>query len=656
MSPRSLTMAAALLVALTTPSTAAASGLQPIDLRVDGGEEAWHAEPRFAIRWSNPPGTAAVHYRLLDPTGETALTETRVGWAATAIDRVAVPPTPGIYTGEVWLEDGAGGEGPPASAKLRFDDGAPRDVAPVEPERWLGRADFPFVLRIRHPGDPQPLAGIRGYAISIDREPDGAPCEEAVACSEAETDLQGGAGADALELANLPEGLSYAHAVAVSSSGVHSPRAGTVSLRVDETDPVTLLSGNREGWSRVPLTLVATATDGGSGMVATEGSLTPFTAVRVDGGAPTVEAGDRASTTVIESGAHTVAFYARDAAGNVDDGGLVNGIRNRAPRTALVRIDRDPPTLSFSNSQDPSEPERVDARVADALSGADPATGQISVRLAGSSARYEPLPTRTSGSTISALWSSEAYPPGEYEFRAAVRDRAGNASSTVARDNGGGMRLRNPIKVQTHIAAELETAGTPARCRQSVSFAGRLTAGRRAPLPDMPIRVVERFAPGSSRKDRITIARSGDGGRFRVRLHPGPSREVSAEMPAAATLQSARSTPRTLPVRACVSLHASSPVARVGGRPVVFRGRVRTAAAVVPAEGLPVQLQFRAPGLAWSEFRTVQTDRHGGFRYPYRFADDDSRGVRFRFRAFVAARAGWPFEPAGSSPVEVRGR
>jgi hypothetical protein len=76
----------------------------------------------------------------------------------------------------------------------------------------------------------------------------------------------------------------------------------------------------------------------------------------------------------------------------------------------------------------------------------------------------------------------------------------------------------------------------------------------------------------------------------------------------------------------------------------------------MPTEGRAVQLQFRLPGQAWSEFRTVRTNRRGRFRYAYRFADDDSRGVRFQFRAFVPAQAGWPFEPAGSLPVEVLGR
>ena len=100
-------------------------------------------------------------------------------------------------------------------------------------------------------------------------------------------------------------------------------------------------------------------------------------------------------------------------------------------------------------------------------------------------------------------------------------------------------------------------------------------------------------------------------------------------------------------------MRASTPVARVGGPPVVFRGRV---AGTIPPKGKHVQLQFRLPGLPWSEFRTVRTDSRGRFRYAYRFSDDDSRGVRFQFRAFAPAQDDWPYEPGGSRPVAVRGR
>ena len=72
--------------------------------------------------------------------------------------------------------------------------------------------------------------------------------------------------------------------------------------------------------------------------------------------------------------------------------------------------------------------------------------------------------------------------------------------------------------------------------------------------------------------------------------------------------------------------------------------------------GHPVELQFRLPGRDWSEFRTVQTDAHGRFRYAYSFSDDDSRGIRFQFRAAVPEQSGWPYESGVSRPVAVTGR
>jgi hypothetical protein len=52
----------------------------------------------------------------------------------------------------------------------------------------------------------------------------------------------------------------------------------------------------------------------------------------------------------------------------------------------------------------------------------------------------------------------------------------------------------------------------------------------------------------------------------------------------------------------------------------------------------------------------VQTDVHGHFRYRYAFSDDDSRGIRFQFRAYAPAQNDWPYEPAASRPVFVTGR
>jgi hypothetical protein len=187
-------------------------------------------------------------------------------------------------------------------------------------------------------------------------------------------------------------------------------------------------------------------------------------------------------------------------------------------------------------------------------------------------------------------------------------------------------------------------------------FSGRLTAGRQAPLGQMPVQIVERFGAGLDPAERVSTLTTSPDGAFSIRLAPGPSREVSVAFAGTPTLARSAARPVRLGVRSGVRLRVSSTVATVGGRPLVFRGRVLGGLGAIPPGGRSVQLQFRLPGLPWSEFRTVQTDRHGRFGYAYRFSDDDSRGARFQFRAYVPAQSGWPYEPGGSGPVAVRGR
>ena len=644
---------AALLLAVS-PS-ADASGLQPIGLRVEGGEENWHAQRLFGLRWSNPPDpVAAVHYRVLDPFGQVAVEETRLPWPATSIQQVSVPPTPGAYRAEVWLEDSVGAEGAPATASLRFDDARPGDVEPLPGAGWIGRTAFPYTVHLGHPAGPLPISGIHGYAVSIDTSPAASPCAGESTCSDAETDLRGGMAADSLQVGELPEGVNYIHAVAVSGSGTRSAVPGNAVLKVDGTDPVTRLEGGGDGWSNKPLTLRATATDPASGMVATEEAAGgPFTAIRIDGGAPTTAAGDTVTATVIASGVHTVAYYARDAAGNVADGGTSNGMPNHPPATAVVKIDRELPELAFAGAQDPLDPERIEVRASDSYSGLDPNRGFIAVRRLGSGERFVELPTEQAGGLLRARWNSDAYPTGDYEFRATAYDMAGNSASTLSRSDGSAMRLSSPLKLPVKLLTRSGQRTVP--YGRGTWFGGRLLAGRRTSLADVPLQVIERFESGGVPGERISTVRTGAGGAFGVHLAAGPSRQVIAVVPPTSTLSGASSVPLTLSVHGHLGLRVSSAIARIGGAPVVFSGRVAPGGAEIPPDGKVVQLQFRLPGLPWSEFRTVRTDPRGRFRYAYRFADDDSRGVRFQFRAFAPAQAGWPFEPAGSRPVAVRG-
>jgi hypothetical protein len=644
---------AALLLGLAAASPAFATPPRPTGLRVAGGAEAWHMSNSFSVDWDLPapvdPPLTATLFRVRDPRGDT-VDSGILGPLGDGVAGLRVPLAAAVYMAEFQFEDSTGEVGPAATVELRFDDVRPGPVAIEDPPAWIGRGSFPLRIQLGHPAVPQPISGIRGYATAIDRSATATPCAASDRCTLGETTLPDGIGDDVLSIAALPEGDLYLHAVAVSGSGAKSASAAHARLHVDLTDPVTSLSGVPAGWANRPVGLVAHAVDLRSGMAPSGNGAPPFTAIRVDDGAPTIAPASTAEIAVLGEGIHRIAYYARDAAGNVDDGAL----DNRPPRTAFVRIDRTPPSIGFANAQDPHEPELLRVSVEDALSGPDPARGWIGVRPAGSRQRFAALPTLPGPrNELRARWDSNAYPAGGYEFQAVGYDTAGNRAATSRRRNGAAMILANPLKAPARLEASL--AG---RLRRTIAFgrglnvAGRLLTGIRTPVPGATVRIVERFPAGVGAGVRVSTATTGRDGAWSRRLAPGPSREVVASFAGGPNLSRADSAALEVGVRSGVRLHASGRRAKVGGAPIVFTGAV---AGEIPADGLPVQLQFRLPGLPWSEFRTVQADRRGRFRYAYRFSDDDSRGVRFRFRAYVAKTQGWPYEPGGSKPVLVEG-
>jgi len=396
--------------------------------------------------------------------------------------------------------------------------------------------------------------------------------------------------------------------------------------------------------------------------------------VRVDGTAPAVTL-DAPGAWV--SGPQRVAARAADPLSGTAAAGPTG------PFTAIA-VDGGVPRVAFANSQDPAEPERIEAAIGDPLAGPDPTRGSIGVRPAGSHQRFQALPTAVAGERLLARWDSDAFPAGSYEFRAIAYDLAGNAGESERRANGTRMVLANPLKTPTAVAAgfggrlliwqrcarrqerrrchreEVERfEARPARRAvpygRGIPYSGRLTTAAGAALADLPLEIVESFAAGADPARRTTPVRTAADGSFTLRLAPGPSRRIEAVFGGNRTLTRAGGGAVELAVQAGVRMHPSSATARIGGAPVSFRGRVADPAAV-PAGGLPVELQFRLPGSEWSEFRTVQSDGNGRFRYAYSFSDDDSRGVRFQFRATVPAAAGWPYEPASSRPVFVTGR
>jgi hypothetical protein len=680
-------LAAALLIA-DGAAADQATQLLPVQLRVlDGwgivdGANSWHPDNLFMLSWTRPPVAeqgfpiTAANYRLYDSAGSALGAGVHVPGDMTRIDNVRIPSpfVPGIYRAEVWLEGPKGQPGPKVSTALRFDDTRPGPAQPLPPVGWVA-GNAAAVVTIEHPAGPQPVSGIRGYAVSVDRGGGGSPCAGGDRCSLAETDLHGGSGDDRVSLGVLPEGVNFVRAVAVSGSGKRSLEAKSTIVRVDATLPEVNLRGAPPAWTNGPVRVTASATDALSGM-AVSGPNGPFTAIAADGAVPRVEPGASAVAVISGEGVHAVAFYARDGAGNLDE---------RSPPTAAVRIDESPPRVAFVAAQDPAEPERMEAIVTDPLSGPDPARGSIAIRPAHSRQPFAPLPTTVSGNRLVARWDSDAFPPGSYEFRASGYDAAGNASNSERRGNGTRVVLSNPLKKPTAMIAgfgsrrlvwqHCSRGKGQRRCRReeieaferrpktratpyghNLSYSGRLTSAFGSSQGGLPVQIVETFSAGADSPQRTTTIETAADGTFLTHLAPGPSRRVEAVFAGNRTLTRASGGAVRLLVLGDVRMHASSSTARIGGAPIVFSGGVGDLGAPIPAGGRPVELQFRFPGSDWSEFRTVQTDAHGHFRYPYSFSDDDSSGIRFQFRAYAPAQEGWPYEPAFSRPVFVTGR
>lgn len=672
--------AACALIAAAFPSAADASdGTTLTGLHVIGGD-VWHAENEFWVEWDpNPPTTfrSVVMYAVRSFAG-TYLPGFTERTAENPLHQVAVsvPPIPGAYRLEAWNHhpDDVFPNGPRVSVPLYFDDARPGAVGVSAPE-WVA-AGSAVPIHVTGWTSPAPLSGIQGYAVSIDAAAGASPCAAAASCTPAEVDLPAAVG-DTVTLSAPPEGVSYVHAVAVSGTWRASSATATVPIGVDGTPPQMRLEGEPVGWAAGPVKVTAVASDALSGMTPA-GPGGPTTAIEVDGGPPLLAPGSSASATVAGDGAHRVGYWGRDAVGNTGDGSLAFA----RPRTTIVRIDESEPVVRFA-AGDPTDPERIEATVADRLSG-PAARGQIELRPAGSGGRFEPLPTDAQRGRLVARWSSDNYPHGDYEFRAVGYDLAGNSAATTVGTDGSPLILRNPVKRVARLAfgfggdrlviQRCVRADGARRCRHTDvrSFArrpsiralpcchaalvgGRLRDAEGEPLAGRSIDVVETFARGAREPTHFTTVVTDADGAFHVRLEPGPSRQVSARFAGDRRLTRAEGRRLRVRVRAGVRLRVSRTRVRIGGAPVVFRGRVFHPEARIPPTGLPVQLQFRLPGIAWSEFRTLQTDSAGRFAYPYTFSDDDSAGIRFQFRAFVPATGNWAFAPATSRPVAVTG-
>ncbi|MGD9735405.1 MAG: hypothetical protein AB7V58_07360 [Solirubrobacterales bacterium] len=364
---------------------------------------------------------------------------------------------------------------------------------------------------------------------------------------------------------------------------------------------------------------------------------------------------------------------------------------------ARLRLDDVAPLVSFmpGDAQVPS-PQLV-AATTDTLSGI--ADGTISYRRLDEQ-RWTDLPTAIQAGALGTelvAATPELKPGTSYVFRAEAWDHAGNAGETTIRADGAPMQFRAPEAAGEEGAGRggrgaggrgasggprasggrgASGAGGEERVRLLVRIAGSRsgrghlsaaidageTALLRGALTDRDgglegrrLRVVIRAGRGARAGRRVEPVTTGPGGRFELRLAPGPSRRLAVVFAGDERLRPARRR-LALRVRAAVSLRAAPRRLRTGGR-LRLEGRVGSRGARVPRAGKLVTISYwEREARRWRPVIVTRTDRAGRFRASYRFRYVSGR-ARIRLRAEAPAEAQWPYAPGASRPVtvEVRG-
>jgi hypothetical protein len=642
---------------------------------VSAEDEEWRRVNDFNLQWSDTEEVAPiawVHYEICSTQPPMSCLSTSRAPVGSELRHVAVPGA-GSYKLRLWREDAAGNVDVGAkssSVTLRFDDEPPAMPQLKPTLGWLGaaQADYYELPILPAEGLTAPVSGIAGYSLSTDG-------------SSPDASIDVPASSPLYLMQNVPEGSTVVMARTVSGAGVPSLASASAVVRVDRTPP-TVSVGNEPpaaGWHTQPLFFHVEGTDQAtlSGMGAAPASV-PATqgghvVVQVDEGMPKVERGAEAQVAFSEDGRHTFRYQAVDAAGNHSD-----------KKSVAFKIDRTPPTGVFEPT-DAADPQRLAVSVSDATSGVD--GGWIEYRRDGVGG-FTRLATSVDGDRMSARVDDSALSPGRYEFRAVVRDVAGNEATVGRRADGSAMELGLPVREGTRleIAANRKPKAcaqrkprpaakkgrkpkrrAPARCQKpkaltaggpiaavpgtALKLVGRLTRRGDAPVAGAEVTVEGQLRSGGPFA-RIGTTRADAQGRLSFALPPGPSRTVRFSYDGSNTLRPSSVNVLTR-VRATVRLEVSRR-RLLNGQSVQFRGQLP--GKPLPAGGKLVALQARV-GRQWRTFATPRARANGAFKHRYRFTA--TTGLRrYVFRALVSREAAYSYETGVSRKVyvTVRGR
>jgi archaeosine-15-forming tRNA-guanine transglycosylase len=654
----------------------------PLGVRVQQGE-AWQPTNSFDVDWDNPTDQSSIevaHYELCPavPLGPCVSHQE----ASSGISGATVMvPHAGWFWFRVWLEDAAGNVNPDLKSQavmLRFDDQAP-PLATIQHDDdggWLNSAaPASPALRIQiGPGADWPLSGISGYSVSLDGS---VPDAEIEVAAPQDYDRFSAT----YTLTGLPEGVTDIRVRSVSNTGIGSEGIGTSSLKVDRSPPrVTVETLPSSGdWHRNAVAIEMSGTDQAelSGMVAAAGDKPvengAYLSYVIDGQVAQTFRGGTGALTVGSDGHHALTLQGLDVAGNPSD-----------KKSLAFKIDQTAPTGMFG-PLDSADPQRLVVRAFDATSGVE--GGWIEYRRDGGGG-FTRLPTSLVGDRMSARVDDSTLAPGRYEFRAIVRDVAGNQAVIARRADGSAMELGLPVREETRL--DVGADGKPKVCpkrerRQAtrkrrkpksnaqvgcrtpkvraddstlepapgkrVKLLGRLTRGGNAPVASADVTVEGQLRSGGPFA-RIGTTRADAQGRVRFVLPPGPSRTVRFRYDGSATLRPSSAQVLTR-VRAAVRLRVNRR-RLLNGQSVQFRGELQ--GKPIPTGGKLVALQARV-GRKWRTFATPRARANGVFKHRYRFTA--TTGLRrYAFRALVTREAAYSYETGVSRKVHVtvRGR
>ena len=351
------------------------------------------------------------------------------------------------------------------------------------------------------------------------------------------------------------------------------------------------------------------------------------------------------------AGEFTAAVWLVDAAGNENP---------EAAAEATLRFD-DVDPVAFVLHPQPENPELLRATVFDEHSGPD--SGAIAFRRQGNKSWRE-LPTRLSAEggrdELRAFFPSDDLPPGRYEIRVRVRDRAGNETISNRRPDGSRLVLNGPLKVETRLQARL--FGPHGSGRQvkvpfgrTARVVGRLTGETGRGVAGVTVALVEQPGTGARSGRRVRLLQTGADGGFVARLAAGTSRRVTVSFAGDRRHAGSSAGDLRLGVLGSISFKAR-PSRLATGEMVRFEGQVSSGAARQPARGSLVAIRYFEQGAkAWRPVLVTRTDRFGRYRASYRFRY--ITGVaKIRLRATLLPSSGFPYLSANSVVKNVRVR